>query len=36
MLRLLPALTITTAEIDEAFEILTEAMKEAEGKLVTT
>ncbi len=36
VLRLLPALTITTAEIDEAFEVLTEAMKEAEGKLVTT
>lgn len=34
ILRLLPALTITTAEIDEAFDILAVAMKEAESKLV--
>jgi acetylornithine/N-succinyldiaminopimelate aminotransferase len=36
ILRLLPAMTITTQEVDEAFEILTAAMAESESKLVTT
>jgi acetylornithine/N-succinyldiaminopimelate aminotransferase len=35
VLRLLPAMTITTAEVDEAFAILTEALRETESKLVT-
>jgi acetylornithine/succinyldiaminopimelate/putrescine aminotransferase len=35
-LRLLPAMTITEAEVDEAFEILVEAVQEQESKLVTT
>lgn len=36
VLRMLPAMTITTAEIDEAFDILTEAIEASESKLVTT
>jgi acetylornithine/N-succinyldiaminopimelate aminotransferase len=36
ILRLLPAMTITTQEVDEAFDILTAAMAESESKLVTT
>lgn len=36
VLRLLPAMTISTAEVDEAFEILTAAFQATEGKLVTT
>ncbi len=36
VLRLLPAMTITTQEIDEAFEIMSEAFAESESKLVTT
>jgi len=35
VLRLLPAMTLTTAEADEAFEILTQVMKRTESKLVT-
>jgi predicted acetylornithine/succinylornithine family transaminase len=35
VLRLLPAMTISEAEVDEAFEILTTAMQETESKLVT-
>lgn len=34
-LRLLPAMTITEAEVDEAFDILAASMQEAESKLVT-
>jgi predicted acetylornithine/succinylornithine family transaminase len=36
VLRLLPAMTITEAEVDEAFEILAAAMQETESKLVTS
>jgi acetylornithine/N-succinyldiaminopimelate aminotransferase len=36
ILRLLPAMTITEAEVDEAFEILAAAMQETESKLVTS
>jgi len=36
VLRLLPAMTVTTAEVDEAFDILTRTMKETESKLVST
>lgn len=36
VLRLLPAMTISEQEIDEAFELLTAAMQQAESKLVTT
>lgn len=36
ILRLLPAMTITEAEVDEAFEIIAAAMQETESKLVTT
>ena len=36
VLRLLPALTITTAEVDEAFEIMAAAMKETESELVAS
>jgi len=36
VLRLLPAMTITTAEVDEAFDILTTVMQETESKLVST
>jgi len=36
VLRLLPAMTITTEEVDEAFSILDESIREAESKLVTT
>jgi acetylornithine aminotransferase len=36
VLRLLPAMTISTAEVDEAFEILTAAFQATESKLVTT
>ena len=36
VLRMLPAMTITTREVDEAFEILTAAIEETESKLVTT
>ena len=36
VLRLLPAMTITTEQVDEAFEILTDSIKEAENKLVKT
>lgn len=35
VLRLLPAMTITTAEVDEAFEIIRAALQEAESKLAT-
>jgi predicted acetylornithine/succinylornithine family transaminase len=35
ILRLLPAMTITEAEVDEAFDILAAAMQETESKLVT-
>jgi acetylornithine/N-succinyldiaminopimelate aminotransferase len=36
VLRMLPAMTISTAEVDEAFSMLTEALQETESKLVTT
>ena len=36
VLRLLPAMTITTTEVDEAFDILNQVMKETESKLVTS
>ncbi len=36
VLRLLPAMTITTQEVDEAFEIMAAAFAESESKLVTT
>ncbi|HSW44622.1 MAG TPA: aspartate aminotransferase family protein [Phycisphaerae bacterium] len=36
ILRLLPAMTITTAEVDEGFDLLAQAMKETESKLVST
>ncbi len=36
ILRLLPAMTITTAEVDEAFDLLVQVMKETESKLVST
>jgi len=36
ILRLLPAMTITEAEIDEAFEILATAMQETQSKLVSS
>jgi len=36
VLRMLPAMTLTTQEVDEAFEILTAAIRDAESKLVTT
>jgi len=36
VLRFLPAMTLTTAEVDEAFEMLTSAMEECESKLVTS
>jgi acetylornithine/N-succinyldiaminopimelate aminotransferase len=36
VLRMLPAMTITTEQVDEAFEILTNSIKEAENKLVKT
>jgi len=36
VLRLLPAMTVTTQEIDEAFEIMAAAFAESESKLVTT
>ena len=36
VLRMLPAMTITTREVEEAFEILGETLAEAESKLVTT
>jgi acetylornithine/N-succinyldiaminopimelate aminotransferase len=36
VLRLLPAMTITTAEVDEAFEILTAALQATESKLVAS
>lgn len=36
VLRMLPAMTISTEQIDQAFEIMTAAIKEAESKLVTT
>jgi predicted acetylornithine/succinylornithine family transaminase len=36
VLRMLPAMTITPVEVDEAFSILTEALQETESKLVTT
>jgi len=36
VIRLLPAMTITTQEIDEAFEIMASAFAESESKLVTT
>ena len=36
VLRLLPAMTITPAEVDEAFEILTATMKKTESELVTS
>jgi acetylornithine/N-succinyldiaminopimelate aminotransferase len=36
VIRLLPAMTITTQEIDEAFEIMSAAFAESESKLVTT
>ncbi len=36
VLRMLPAMTITPAEVDEAFAILTAALQETESKLVTT
>lgn len=36
VLRLLPAMTITTAEVDEAFDILTAALQATESKLVTS
>lgn len=36
ILRLLPAMTITEAEVDEAFDILAASMQEAESKLVTS
>ncbi len=35
ILRLLPAMTISEAEIDEAFDIIAAAMQETESKLVT-
>ena len=35
VLRLLPAMTITTAEVDEAFDIIRAALQEAEAKLAT-
>jgi len=36
VLRLLPAMTLTPAEADEAFEILTDVMKRTESKLVAS
>jgi len=36
VIRLLPAMTVTTGQVDEAFDILTESIKEAQDKLVTT
>jgi predicted acetylornithine/succinylornithine family transaminase len=36
ILRLLPAMTIAEAEVDEAFDILADAMQETESKLVTS
>jgi len=36
ILRLLPAMTITEAEVDEAFDILAVAMQETESKLVSS
>ena len=36
VLRFLPAMTLTTAEVDEAFEILVQVMKTTESKLVTS
>jgi acetylornithine/succinyldiaminopimelate/putrescine aminotransferase len=36
VVRLLPAMTITTEEVDEAFEILNGAFQAAESKLVTS
>jgi predicted acetylornithine/succinylornithine family transaminase len=36
VLRLLPAMTISNAQIDEAFDILTEAIRETESKLVAS
>ncbi len=36
VLRLLPAVTITTAEVDEAFDILTSALQATESKLVAS
>jgi acetylornithine/N-succinyldiaminopimelate aminotransferase len=36
VLRLLPAMTITTAEVDEAFDILTSAFEATESKLVAS
>lgn len=36
ILRLLPAMTVTTQEIDEAFDILAGALKETESKLVAS
>ncbi len=35
VLRMLPAMTITTAEVDEAFDMLTGALREAESKLTS-
>ena len=35
-LRLLPAMTITTEQVDEAFDILTRVMKETQAKLVAS
>ncbi|MHC4442480.1 MAG: acetylornithine/succinylornithine family transaminase [Planctomycetota bacterium] len=36
VLRMLPAMTLTDQQVDEAFEILTDSIKEAEKKLVKT
>lgn len=36
VLRLLPAMTITTAEVDEAFDILAAVIEETQSRLVTT
>jgi len=36
VLRLLPAMTITPAEVNEAFDLLVQVMKETESKLMST